>query len=50
VNQSRSGRDAKDIVPSGTKGTDKVVPVLFLNEDHAMNVYWGSGNIAPLIL
>jgi hypothetical protein len=27
----------------------KVVPVL-LTEHHAINAYWGSGGIAPLIL
>jgi hypothetical protein len=28
----------------------KVVPVLFLTENHAMKAYWGNGDIAPLIL
>jgi hypothetical protein len=28
----------------------KIVPVLLLNEHHAMKAYWGSGIIAPLIL
>jgi hypothetical protein len=29
---------------------DKVVPVFFLTEHHAMKAYWGSGGIAPIIL
>jgi hypothetical protein len=28
----------------------KVVPGLFLTEHHAMEAYWGSGAIPPLIL
>jgi hypothetical protein len=32
------------------KGKGKVVPVLFLIEHHAMKAYWGSGDIAPLVL
>jgi hypothetical protein len=31
------------------KGKGKVVPVL-LTDHHAMTAYWGSGDIAPLIL
>jgi hypothetical protein len=31
-------------------GKDKVAPVLFLTEHHAMKAYWGSGGIAPHIL
>jgi hypothetical protein len=29
---------------------DKVVPVLFLTEHHAMKAYWGSGGTAPIVL
>jgi hypothetical protein len=31
------------------KGKDKIVPVLFLIEHHAMKAYWGNGVIAALI-
>jgi hypothetical protein len=33
-----------------SKGNGKVVPVLFLTEHHAMEVYWGRGIIASCIL
>jgi hypothetical protein len=32
------------------KGKGKVVPLLFLTEYHAMEAYWGSEGIAPIIL
>jgi hypothetical protein len=32
------------------QGRGEVAPVLFLTEHHAMKAYWGSGDIAPLIL
>jgi hypothetical protein len=34
--------------PTGSEG--KVVHVLFLTEHHDKKAYWGSGDIAPLIL
>jgi hypothetical protein len=41
--------DRSEIACDKLKG--KVVPVLFfLTKHHAMQAYWGSGGIAPLIL
>jgi hypothetical protein len=31
------------------KGKGKAIPMLLLTEHHAINAYWGSGGIAPLI-
>jgi len=43
----------KITVPSITikgKAKGKVVPLLFLTEQHPVKAYWGSGSIASLIL
>jgi hypothetical protein len=37
-----------DIIDGESKEKVKAVPVLLLDEHHAMKVYWRSGIIAPL--